>query len=61
MGNNERNKMIIGMVNDLLEKGEEEYQKCKLILFSQRASKSLKVRLSRLSGIISSSQKKRLL
>ena len=35
MSNNERNKMIIGMVNDLLEKGEEEYQKCKLILFSQ--------------------------
>ena len=34
MGNNERNKMIIGMVNDLLEKGEEEYQKCKLTLFS---------------------------
>ena len=35
MSNNERNEMIIGMVNDLLEKGEEEYQKCKLILFSQ--------------------------
>ena len=31
----ERNKLIEGMVNDLLEKGEEEYQKCKIVLFSQ--------------------------
>ena len=29
------NEMIIGMVNDLLEKGEEEYQTCKLMLLNQ--------------------------
>ena len=31
----EKNKLIEGMVSDLLEKDEGEYQKCKLILFSQ--------------------------
>lgn len=32
---NERNKLIEEMVNDLLEKGEDEYLKCKLVLLSQ--------------------------
>ena len=31
----ERDKLIEGMVNDLLEKGEDEYQKCKLMLLNQ--------------------------
>ena len=40
---NERNKLIEEMVNDLLEKSEEEYQKCKLILLSQ-TNNSVKLR-----------------
>ena len=31
----ERNKLIEGMVIDLMEKGEDEYQRCKFVLFSQ--------------------------
>lgn len=31
----EKNKLIEGMINDLLEKGEDEYRKCKLVLVSQ--------------------------
>lgn len=31
----ERNKLIEGMVADLMEKGEDEYQKCKYVLLSQ--------------------------
>ena len=31
----ERNKLIEGMVIELMEKGEDEYQRCKLILLSQ--------------------------
>lgn len=31
----EKNKLIEGMVNDLLAKSENEYQKCKIVLLSQ--------------------------
>lgn len=34
----EKNKLIEGMVSDLLEKSESEYQKCKIVLFSQTAN-----------------------
>lgn len=40
----ERNKLIEGMVSDLLEKDEEEYMKCKLMLFAQAAISSEKIK-----------------